>query len=175
MKFTELSIKGAFLIEMEESVDERGSFARQFCKKELAQYGIDFDIKQCNISKNYKAGVLRGLHYQKKPNPEIKMISCIKGSCFDVIVDLRKDAHTYLKWLSFELSENNNKILYIPHNCAHGFQTLSNDTVVYYQLSEYYHPQYYSGIRWNDPKIGIKWPECDKRIINERDKNYKLL
>jgi dTDP-4-dehydrorhamnose 3,5-epimerase len=115
------------------------------------------------------------MHYQKSPYPEIKMVSCLQGSCFDVIVDLRKDSQTYLKWLSFELSGSNNKILYIPRNCAHGFQTLENNTVIYYQIGEYYMPQYYDGIRWNDPKIGIKWPECAKRIMNERDMNYELL
>ncbi|MDR1696336.1 MAG: dTDP-4-dehydrorhamnose 3,5-epimerase [Endomicrobium sp.] len=175
MRITELSIKGAFLIEMEAFIDERGSFARQFCRKELSAYGLGFDIKQCNISNNYKAGVLRGLHYQKQPYPEIKIVSCVKGSCFDVIVDLRKDSPTYLKWVSVELSEYNNKMLYIPHECAHGFQTLEDNTALYYQLSAYHMPDYYAGIRWNDPKIGIKWPECRNRIINERDKNYELL
>jgi len=175
MKFTELSIKGAFLIEMEEHSDERGSFARQFCKKEMSKYGIAFDIKQCNISKNYKSGVLRGLHCQKNPYPETKMVSCVKGSCFDVIVDLRKDSPTYLKWQSFILSENNNKILYIPGECAHGFQTLEDNTVLYYMAGEYFMPEYCSGIRWNDPKIGVKWPECKNRIMNARDKNYELL
>jgi dTDP-4-dehydrorhamnose 3,5-epimerase len=175
MKLTTLPINGAYLIELEEHIDERGSFARQFCKKEFAAVGIDFDIKQCNISKNNKAGTLRGLHYQKEPYSEIKIVQCVKGSCFDVIVDVRQDSPTYLKWLSFELSERNNRMLYIPPGAAHGFQTLEDDTTLFYQLGEFFMPDYYKGIRWNDPKIGIKWPDCANRIINERDKNYEFL
>lgn len=175
MQFKELSLKGAYLIEFDEHVDERGSFARQFCKNELENIGIDFNICQCNISKNYKKGVLRGLHYQKKPNLEAKIISCFKGVIFDCIVDLRIDSPTYLKYESIELNADNNKSLYIPQNFAHGFQTLADDTTVYYQLDNYFEAGSYAGIRWNDPKIGIKWPKCDNRIINERDKSYELL
>lgn len=175
MKFTELKLRGSYLIELEEFRDERGTFARQFCKKELAECNLDFDICQCNISKNYKKGTLRGLHYQKEPYPEIKVVSCLKGSFYDVIVDLREDSPTYLQWDSIELSESNNKMIYIPANFAHGFQTLEDDTTVYYQLGSYFMSEYYAGLRWNDHKIGIKWPECDNRIINERDNSYKLL
>jgi len=175
MKFTQTALKGAWLIELEEFKDERGSFAREFCMKELAAHGLDFEMKQCNISKNTKAGTLRGLHYQKEPKPEIKIVSCVKGACYDVIVDLRKDSPTYLKWLSFELSEDNNKILYVPPGIAHGFQTIKDDTTIIYQLSEFFYPGLYSGLRWDDPKLNIKWPPCENRIINERDKNYALL
>jgi dTDP-4-dehydrorhamnose 3,5-epimerase len=175
MNFKELSIRGAYLIELNKHADERGSFARQFCKKDFLSRGIDFDIKQCSVSVNYKAGVLRGMHYQKEPFAEQKIISCLRGSCFDVIVDLRKDSDTYLKWLSFELSENDDKLIFIPPLCAHGFQALEDDTVIYYQVGEYYMPKYYNGVRWNDPKINIKWPQCKNRIINNRDKNYELL
>lgn len=174
MKFTELEIKGAFLIEDEEYKDDRGSFSRQFCKKEMAEYGIDFDIKQCNLSKNYKKGVLRGMHYQKEPYPEIKLVSCFKGSIYDVLIDIRKDSPTYLKWVANELSESNNKSVYIPSGVAHGFQTLENDSVVYYQLGEFFMPEYYSGVRYNDPAFNIIWPECENLIMNERDKNYEL-
>lgn len=175
MKIQPLKIQGAYLLEMQEHIDERGSFARQFCKKELAQAGIDFDIKQCNLSRNYKAGVLRGLHFQKDPYPEIKMVSCFKGAVFDVLADIRPDSPTYLQWIGTELTENNNKMLYIPAGVAHGFQTLQDDSVMYYQLGEFFMPEYYSGVRWNDPKLAIKWPECEHRIINERDQNYDLL
>lgn len=174
MKITELPITGSYLIELEEHMDERGIFARQFCKKELQKFGIDFDIKQCNISKNFKKGILRGLHYQKEPYPEIKMVSCFKGKIYDVILDIRKDSPSFLKWYATEISEKNNKIIYIPSGVAHGFQTLADDTIVYYQLGEFFQPEYYKGIRWNDPKFGIKWPECNSRIINERDANYEL-
>jgi dTDP-4-dehydrorhamnose 3,5-epimerase len=171
MKFTELKVKGAYLIEFEEHSDERGIFAKQFCKKEFES--ISFDIKQCNISKNYKKGTLRGLHYQKAPYEEVKLVSCFKGKCFDVIVDLRPNSPTYLKWDGAELTEN--KSMYIPALCAHGFQTLEDDTILYYQLGEYFMPEHYAGIRWNDPKIGIKWHETENLIMNERDKNYELL
>lgn len=174
MKFTELGIKGVYLIEFEEFKDERGSFARQFCKKEMSKYGIDFDIKQCNLSKNYKKGVLRGMHYQKEPYPEIKMVSCFSGAIYDVLVDIRKNSPTYLKWIGAELTESNNKALYIPSGIAHGFQTLKDNSTVYYQLGEFFMSEYYSGVRWNDPAFGIKWPKCEYRIINERDNNYEL-
>lgn len=175
MKISPLSINGAYLLEMQEFKDERGSFARQFCKKELAEYGIDFDIKQCNLSKNYKKGVLRGMHYQKEPYPEIKMVSCLKGRIYDVLADIRPSSPTYLTWVATELSENNCKMLYIPSGVAHGFMTLEDDSVVYYQLGEFFMPNYYSGVRWNDPKLNIQWPDCGSITINERDANYDLL
>lgn len=175
MKFTELNLKGVYQIELEPFCDERGTFTRQFCKKEFAQHGLDFEICQCNVSKNYKKGTLRGLHFQKEPYPEVKIVSCLKGRFFDVIVDLRRNSPTYLQWTSVELFENDNKLIYIPPNFAHGFQTLVDDTVVYYQLGTCFEPEHYTGLRWDDPKIGIKWPDCDNRIINERDNSYKLL
>lgn len=175
MKISELVIKGAYLIETEPVKDFRGSFARQFCKKELAKFGIDFNICQCNISKNPKAGTLRGMHYQKEPFPEIKMVSCLQGRIFDCIIDLRKDSPTYLKWMAEELSSENNKMIYIPAGCAHGFLTLEDNSTVYYQLGEFFMPEYYAGIRWNDPKIGIEWPVKENLLINERDNNYELL
>ena len=175
MKIMSLEIPGCYLIEQEEHKDERGSFARQFCKQELAKVGIDFDIKQCNVSKNYKAGVLRGMHYQKEPYPEIKIVSVFKGAIYDVLVDLRPESPTYLKWISCELTEDNNRSVYVASGVAHGFQTLKNNTVVYYQLGEFFMPQYYAGVRWNDPKLNIKWPECKNRIINARDANYELI
>lgn len=175
MKVSKTKIKGAYLIEMEPVSDFRGSFARQFCKNEFAKYGIDFNICQCNISKNPKAGTLRGMHYQKEPYPEIKMVSCTRGKIFDCIVDLRENSETYLKWEGFELGDNNNKMLYIPAGCAHGFQTLEDNSTVYYQLGEFFMPEHYSGVRWNDPKIGIEWPQTQNIIINDRDNSYELL
>lgn len=175
MKFTELNIKGAYIIELESHLDERGTFSRQFCKEEFKKHGIDFEICQCNVSTNYKKGTIRGLHYHKEPYLEQKIISCLRGKFFDVIVDLRKNSPTYLKWQSVELHENDNKLLYIPEKFAHGFQTLKDDTVIYYQLSNYFIPDCYAGLRWNDPKIAICWPDNKNIIINERDKNYELL
>lgn len=175
MKFTEQKIPGVFLIEMEPFTDERGFFARQFCKQELAARGLDFDIKQCNLSGNRHAGTLRGLHYQKDPYPEIKIVSCLQGRIFDVVVDLRPHSATYLQHLSTELSAQNGRMLYIPAMCAHGFQTLQDNSLVYYQLGEFFHADAYDGVRWDDPKLAISWPACPKRIINQRDANYALL
>lgn len=175
MKFEKLDIEGACLITLEPYEDERGSFVRQFCAEEFKKAGIDFNICQCNISTNKQKGTIRGMHYQKEPYSEKKIVSCIKGKVYDVIVDLRKNSKTYLKWLSFELSENDNKILYIPPLVAHGFQTLVDDTTVYYQLGEFFKSDFYDGIRYNDPKIGIEWKNIKPVIINERDRNYRLL
>ncbi len=175
MKFTEQKLPGVYLIELERHQDERGFFARQFCKQELATHGLDFDIKQCNLSGNLHAGTLRGLHYQKAPYPEIKIVSCLQGRIFDVVVDLRPNSPTYLHHITSELSAQNGRMLYIPPMCAHGFQTLEDNTVVYYQLGAFFRPEAYAGVRWNDPKLNIQWPACEKRIINERDANYALL
>ena len=175
MKITPLTIDGAFLIEQEPYKDERGYFARQFCKKELAARGLDFDIRQCNVSLNLQAGTLRGLHYQKEPFPEIKLVSCFRGAAYDVLADIRPNSPTYLQWTAVELSQDNAKTVYVPAGVAHGFQTLKDDTLIYYQLSEFFMPDYYAGVRWNDPKLGIVWPECDCRIINERDAAYELI
>ncbi len=174
MKFTPLALSGAYLLEMEEIKDERGSFARQFCKSEFAEHNLEMDIKQGNISRNYKKGTLRGMHFQKSPYSEIKLVSCPNGAIYDVIVDLRKDSSTYLKWEGFELSESNNKMLYIPRDFAHGFLTLTDDAMVYYQMGDFFKAGFASGIRWNDPKVGIIWPE-EVKIINDRDNNYELL
>ncbi len=175
MKIKPLAIEGAYLVEQERFCDARGFFSRQFCVNEMAKYGIDFQIRQCNVSGNLHKGTLRGMHYQKEPYPEIKMVSCMQGSVYDVIVDIRPDSKTYLKWQATELSLDNGKAIYIPSGVAHGFQTLSDNAVVFYQLGEFFHPDYYDGVRWNDPKLNIEWPDCECRIINERDSSYELL
>lgn len=175
MKFTPLAIEGAYLIELEAFTDNRGLFARQFCQKEFAAQGLDFTIRQSNLSKNYKKGVLRGLHYQKDPYPEIKVVTCLKGSVWDVIVDIRPESPTYLQYIGTTLTEETNSLLYIPAGVAHGFQALEDDSVLLYHLGEFFMPDYYSGLRWNDPKLAIQWPHCDERIINERDNSYALL
>ena len=175
MKITPLSISGVFLLELESFQDERGSFARQFCQKELARYGLDFPICQCNISANKKTGTLRGLHYQKEPFPEIKIVSCFQGSFFDVVVDMRPDSSTYLQHISMVLSAEKGNMIYIPPMMAHGFQTLQDDTLIYYQLGEFFQPDYYAGLRWNDPKLKISWPLPENPIINQRDNSYEYL
>lgn len=174
MQITPLTLEGAFLLEREPFLDERGSFARQFCRKELGARGLDFSICQCNLSGNTRKHTLRGLHYQKEPYPEIKIVSCLKGRCLDVLVDLRPRSRTYLKHITMELSEDNGKMIYIPPLVAHGFCTLEDNTTVYYQLGEFFHPEAYAGVRWNDPKLNIQWP-TDNPIINQRDNSYDLL
>jgi dTDP-4-dehydrorhamnose 3,5-epimerase len=174
MIFTETQIKGVYLIEPELIPDDRGFFARSFCKDEFQQLGLETDIVQCNISYNKKKGTLRGMHYQIPPFEEAKIVSCTKGSIYDVVVDLRKDSPTYLHWHAEELSSDSFRMLYIPKGCAHGFQTLEDNCIVYYQMGEYYYPECARGVRWNDPALGIVWP-VPAGIISVKDKRYEDL
>jgi dTDP-4-dehydrorhamnose 3,5-epimerase len=175
MKFIELSLSGAYLIELLEFTDERGSFARQFCKAEFEKRGIVFNTCQCNVSKNTPKNVLRGLHFQKEPFLEGKLVSCLQGSFLDVIVDLRPNSPTYLRHEKITLSADKNHLLYIPSQFAHGFRTLEANTTVFYQLDAFFKPDYYEGLRYNDPALAIDWETDDAFIINERDANYALL
>jgi len=174
MIFTETILKGAYVIEPEKCEDERGFFARSFCIEEFEKQGMDFRIVQCNISFNKKKGTLRGMHYQVSPHQEAKLVSCIRGKMYDVIIDLRQDSQTYCKWFSVELNENNYKSLYIPEGFAHGFQALEDNTVVFYQMSEFYHPECARGVRWDDPVFGIEWPH-QPTLINEKDQTWSLI
>jgi len=175
MIFTETKIKGAFIIEPELLMDERGFFARTFCKEEFEKQGLDTSIVQCNISYNKKKGTLRGMHYQARPYEEEKIVSCTKGSIYDVVVDLRKESLTYCQWVATELNEKNFKMMYIPSGCAHGFQTLEDEVIVYYQMTGFFHPECARGVRWDDPVIKIDWPIIKKMIISEKDRNYMNL
>ena len=171
MIFKETKIKGAYLIDLEKNEDERGFFARSFCLQEFKEHGIDFNIAQCNISFNKKKGTLRGMHYQSTPFEEAKLVSCIKGRIYDVIIDLRRDSATYCQWLALELREQDYRILYVPKGFAHGFQTLESNSVVFYQMSEFYHPECASGIRWDDRQFSINWP-ISPCILSNKDVNY---
>ena len=173
MIFTETSLKNAFIIEPEKIVDERGFFARSWCEKEFLDHGINPVIKQCNISYNDKKGTLRGMHYQIAPNQEEKLVRCTRGEIFDVIIDIRPDSSTYMQYQSFVLNENNHKMLFIPGGFAHGFQTMEDETEVFYQMSDFFMPDAARGIRWNDKSFKIDWPEVDKRIISEKDLQYQ--
>ncbi len=173
MIFRETRLKGAYLIEMELVEDNRGFFARSFCQEEFKHHGIDLDIRQCNFSFNKKKGTLRGMHYQSSPYEEEKLITCIKGSIYDVIIDLRSGSPTYCQWFSAELSSKNQNMLYIPKGFAHGFQALEDDSVVFYQMSEYYHPENAKGVKWDDSEFEIKWPH-DISAISQKDKDYSL-
>ena len=173
MIFEETKLKGTYSIELEPKEDERGFFARSFCQEEFEKHGLNFRIVQSNISHNKKKGTLRGMHYQIPPHEETKIVSCIKGAIYDVIIDLRIDSPTYYQWLAVELIAENYKMLYIPKGFAHGFQTLENDTVVFYQMSEFYHPECARGMRWDDPSFDLNWPIKDI-VVSERDKTFPI-
>ncbi len=171
MLFKETIISGVYIIELEKKYDERGFFARTWCKNEFKEQGLESELAQCNLSYNKKCGTLRGMHYQIAPYGETKLVSCISGAIYDVIIDLRKESPTYEKWYSVELTAENGLMLYIPKGIAHGFQTLKDKTSVFYQMSEFYHPKSARGIRWDDVKFNIKWPIAEK-IISEKDQSY---
>jgi dTDP-4-dehydrorhamnose 3,5-epimerase len=198
MIFTQTKLNGAYIIELEPIVDNRGFFARSFCQKEFELHGITMNIAQCNISYNKKKGTLRGMHFQANPFEEAKIVSCIKGSIYDVIIDLRPDSSTYCKWIAIELSAVNreqkavkskheavnsegsayrlpltaqHKMLYVPKGFAHGFLTLEDDTEIFYHMSEFYVPGQGRGVRWNDPAFGIEWPG-EITLISDQDKAY---
>jgi dTDP-4-dehydrorhamnose 3,5-epimerase len=161
-------------LELDRLEDERGFFARSFCQEEFKRQGMKTTIAQCNISWNRKRGTLRGLHYQAAPREEAKVVRCTRGAIWDVIVDLREGSATRLRWFAVNLSAENRHALYIPEGFAHGFQTLADDSEVFYQMSEFYHPELARGVRWNDPMLGIGWPLPDP-IVSERDRSYDLL
>jgi dTDP-4-dehydrorhamnose 3,5-epimerase len=171
MIFTETTLKGAFLIEPERRRDERGFFARTWCQSEFAAAGLQTDWVQCNISFNKKRGTLRGMHYQAPPYEEAKLVRCTMGAVYDVIIDLRTDSPTYRQWLAAELTSDNRLMLFIPKGFAHGFQTLTDEAEVFYQMSQFYVPEYARGVRWDDPAFKISWP-AEKRIISEQDRNF---
>lgn len=172
MKFTETRLKGAFLIEPEKLTDERGFFARAFCEKEFRDRGLHSRFVQWNMAFNRKKGTLRGMHYQTYPHQEIKLVRCTRGAVYDVIVDLRPDSPTFKKWVALELTSGNSLVLYIPKGVAHGYQTLEEDTELFYQMSEPYHPECARGLRWDDPAIGIAWPPGE-RIFSDRDRKQR--
>ena len=171
MIFTETPLQGAYIIDLNTIEDERGFFARSWCKMEFGKHNLNPELVQCNISFNNKKGTLRGMHYQEEPYGEAKLVRCTQGSIYDVIIDLRTTSPTFLAWYSVELSAENRKMLYIPESFAHGFQTLADDTEVLYQMSEYYHPGHARGIRWNDPSVSIDWP-LDTIIMSKQDREY---
>ena len=171
MIFSETELKGAFLIEPERKEDQRGFFARTWCQQEFEDHGLNSKLVQCSVSFNNKKGTLRGMHLQVAPFEETKLVRCTKGEIFDVIIDLRPESQTFKKYFSVLLNEENRMMLYIPPGFAHGFQTMADNTEVFYQMSQLYSPEHARGVRWNDPVFGIQWPE-DKRIIIDRDLNY---
>jgi len=164
-------LAGAFLIEPEKREDQRGFFARTFCREEFTARGLNPEVAQCNVSFNKRKGTLRGMHYQVPPFAEAKLIRCTAGAIFDVIIDLRETSPTFQQHFAVELCAAKGKMLYIPEGFAHGFQTLQDDTEVFYQMSQPYAPESARGVRWNDPSFGIEWPSAERTII-ERDRSY---
>lgn len=174
MIFRKTKIDGLYTIEMELKIDERGYFARTFCGKELVKEGLKFNIVQINRSVTNKKGTIRGMHFQEVPKAESKIVQCLRGAVYDVAIDLRKNSPTYGQWAAEELSEKNKKMFFIPKGFAHGFQTLINNCEMQYFMSEFYFPEYASGVRWNDPFFNIYWP-MKNPIISEKDKDWPLI
>lgn len=174
MKFIPTILNGSFTIQLDPINDERGWFARYFCKKEFSTIGHEKEWVQMNHSFSLKKGTLRGMHFQKPPYSEIKLVRCIQGSVFDVIIDLRKDSPTFLKWFGAELSAENKLMMYIPEGFAHGFQTLEDNSGLLYMHTAYYSPEAEDGLRYNDPQVNISWP-LEISEISMRDTNHDLL
>ena len=174
MIFEETKLKGAWIISPKLICDERGFFARVVCENEFKEHGLPNYWAQQNISFNHKKGTLRGLHYQKDDAAEIKLIRCTAGAIYDVIVDLRKDSPTYLKWIGVELSAENHKMLYVPKNFAHSYITLTDNAEIFYLVSEFYTPGAENGLRYDDPSINIDWP-IKPEVISDKDKNWAYI
>ncbi len=172
MIFNPTRINNVWVINLEKHQDERGFFARTWCQQEFQKHGLNSRLVQCGVSRSSRLGTLRGMHYQKIPHEEAKLVRCTRGSIYDVAVDLRPSSPTFKKWFSIELSAENGTMVFIGEGCAHGFQTLSDDAEVTYQMSEFHHPECASGVRWNDPAFSIEWPACTQRFMSERDTTY---
>lgn len=171
MTFHETKLSGVFQIGIEPHPDQRGFFARSWCQQEFEEKGLNPRLVQCSLSYNAGKGTLRGLHYQAAPHPEAKLVRCTKGAIYDVVVDLRRDSPTFKEWVGMVLSDESREMVYVAAGCAHGFLTLEDSTEIFYQISEFYHPDLARGVRWNDPAFHIEWPG-EVRVISERDQGY---
>lgn len=172
MIFTETELRGAVIVDLDRREDERGFFARAWCRREFEEQGLSAEVVQCNLSFNHRKGTLRGMHYQVEPYGEVKLIRCTRGAIYDVIVDLRPESPTYKRWTGVELTGENGRMLYVPEGFAHGYQTLADGTETFYQVSESYTPEAERGLRWDDPAFAIEWPEAEPRIISEKDRSW---
>lgn len=172
MIISETSIPGAFTVDLKKIEDERGFFARAWSGDELAGLGIGTEVAQVNLSLSRHKGTIRGMHFQKAPHEEGKFVRCIRGSLFDVILDLRPDSPTRFQWVAFELSAANYRAVYVPPGCAHGVQTLEDNTEMLYMVSERYCREAEAGIRWDDPFFGIGWPDPESRHVSEKDMSW---
>ena len=168
MRFIETKLKGAFILEPEFMEDDRGFFARTWCQREFEAHGLDHRLVQCNISFNRHRGTLRGMHYQVEPHAEAKLVRCTMGAIYDVILDLRPESATFKQWLAVELTAENRRMLFIPEGLAHGFQTLMDNTEVFYQMSEFYYPECARGVRYDDPDFAIEWA-LPVTLVSDKD------
>lgn len=171
MRYRETGVPGAFLLEPEPHQDRRGLFARVWDRREMEERGLDAAVAQVSLSSNRMRGTVRGMHFQTAPSDETKLVRCVRGSLYDVLLDLRPDSTAYLRWKSFDLSADNRLGLYVPKGVAHGFQTLADDTEVLYQISTFHDPDTARGVRWDDPAFGIEWP-VPEPILSDRDREY---
>jgi len=171
MKYHETKIAGVFELELQPNCDERGFFARSWCQKEFESHKLNPRMVQCNVSFNARKGTLRGIHYQAEPYPEAKVVRCTMGEIYDVVVDLRSQSPTFKNWVGVVLSAVNRRMIYVPEGCGHGFLTLVDNTEIFYQMSEFYHPDLARGVRWNDPELNIIWP-ATVDVVSERDRAY---
>jgi dTDP-4-dehydrorhamnose 3,5-epimerase len=174
MHFRETALLGAYIIELDKRVDDRGFFARTWCQKEFAAHGLMTSFVQCNLSANAEAGTLRGLHYQKSPHQEAKLVQCVRGAIYDVIVDLRADSPTFRQWIAVELRPDLGRMLYVPEDFAHAYQTLEPDSEVSYMVSAFYEPSAGAGLRYDDPALSITWPRPVTRVSTQ-DRTWPLL
>lgn len=174
MRFTDTNLPGVVLIDLELREDERGFLARTYCEKEFAEHGLNIRWPQCNLTLTRHRGMIRGMHFQADPRPEVKLIRCAAGAIYDVLVDVRRDSPSFGKWQAFELTASNRKMLYVPAGIAHGFQCLQDNSEVFYQMSDFYQAALARGLRWNDPQVAISWPLPDAQL-SDRDRNLPLL
>ena len=174
MIFREAELPGVFILEPEKRTDERGFFSRLWCGDEFEMHGLNPRLEQCSLSYNEKKGTLRGMHFQKEPYAEDKLLFCATGAIYDVVMDLRGGSPSFKRWMAVELSRENRKMLYVPKGFAHGFLTLEPQTEVFYFISAPFRPEYASGVRWDDAAFGIKWPKEEELIISEKDRSWPL-
>ena len=172
MIFEKTPLLGAFVIHLEPRGDSRGFFARSFCRREFEEHGLNPEVTQCNVSQNGEAGTLRGMHYQRPPHEEAKLVRCTRGALWDVALDLRPDSPSYLGSYGIELTPDNRLALYVPEGCAHGYQTLVPDTEAFYLVSSSYAPEAAGGVRWDDPAFGLEWPDTAERVLSEQDRAW---
>jgi dTDP-4-dehydrorhamnose 3,5-epimerase len=171
MTFTKLALDGAYLIELKKIEDQRGFFARSFCQREFEEHALNPHLVQCNISFNPMRATLRGMHYQRSPFAEVKLVRCTRGAIYDVLIDLRRGSPTYRQWQGVELTAANRRMIYVPEGFAHGYLSLTDESEVFYQVSEFYTPGSEAGIRWDDPAFAVRWP-IEPRVISDKDRAH---